>query len=161
MKIDDVAKVVVETRDMLPGSVLKCLADVEIVICEDPAHAHREILALFDDDPFEPNEFVIDAHGAKSLPLDTKGVFIGEPMSSEDGEDDDDGMALVEMPEGVIALVASNLTSPEEVHVAFLHEVAHALDYDEDEVAQLGLSAGLEEPHAGKIASNGKPVSGG
>lgn len=133
MNIDDVAKVVEAVRTTIPVHVLKCLADVEILVCADVPSAVNEIRAEFDEDPFD-----------EPMPADCKGVFVGEPMNVEE---DDDDTETIEYPNGVIALVASNLSSEEEVTIAFLHEVAHALDFDEEEVAQLGLSA-TEEPNA-------------
>lgn len=141
MNIDDVAKVVEVTRTQIAPQVLKCLVDVEILVCADVPSAVAEITAEFDEDPFEGDP----------MPADAKAVFIGEPMNVEE---DDDETEVIEYPNGVIALVASNLSTPEEVHIAFLHEVAHALDFDEEEVAQLGL-AGMEEAPNAKTAASG------
>ncbi len=129
MNIDDVAKVVEVTRTQIAPQVLKCLVDVEILVCADVASAVAEIRSEFDEDPF--------AGEGEGMPPTCKAVFVGEPMNVEE---DDDDTEIVEYPNGVIALVASNLENPEEVHIAFLHEVAHALDFDEDEVSQLGLA---------------------
>lgn len=148
MDMQQVAEVVNATLGMLPEAVRKTLVDVEFVVAPDVATAEAEIRAVFDEDPFEPGE--------TPLAADMKAMFVGEPLSHEE---DDDDTEIVELPEGVIALVASNLSTNEEVHIALLHEVGHALDFDESEVAQLGLSG--MEPHAGKVPSNGQPGAGG
>lgn len=144
MNIDDVATVVAATREQIAPQVLKCLVDVEILVCADVESAMAEIRAEFDEDPF--------AGEGEAMPPTCKAVFVGEPMNVEE---DDDDTEVVEYPNGVIALVASNLANPEEVHIAFLHEVAHALDFDEEEVAQLGLAG-----HGGTDAPDDKQATG-
>lgn len=145
MQIDDVAKVVEVSRTMMPLEVLKCLGDVEILVCADVVQAMETVRAEFDEDPFT------DEPGGV-MPADAKAMFVGEQMNVEE---EDDETEVIEYPAGVIVLVASNLTTEEEVHIAFLHEVGHALDFDEDEVRSLGLS-GMEAPDASK----GKQATG-
>lgn len=135
MQIDEVAKVVEVSRNMMPLEVLRCLGDVEILVCADVAQAVETVRAEFDDDPFK------DEPGG-TMPAEVKAVFVGEQMNVEEEDDDTE---IIEYPEGVIVLIASNLANEEEVHIAFLHEVGHALDFDEEEVRALGLS-GMEGP---------------
>jgi len=64
---------------------------------------------------------------------DARGMYFGTFETSSDDE------LEIEKPEGVIYLVADNLTDKDDARAVLLHEMAHALGLDEHEVAGLGL----------------------
>jgi predicted Zn-dependent protease with MMP-like domain len=76
--------------------------------------------------------------GPVAIPHNFRAVYIGEQL--DDGAvADDDADAAVDSIRGVIVLNASMLRSAEDVFDTLLHEIGHALGFDEDEVAILGL----------------------
>lgn len=90
-------------------------------------------------------------------PADVKAIFTGQQQQGDPDDDEDcDAGAWYDINDqgelelvavggcvparGVIALVAPNLFSEDEVHIALAHETGHALGMDEDDVAELGLA---------------------
>jgi predicted Zn-dependent protease with MMP-like domain len=127
----------------LPRQIGKQLADVEILVSSDPQTATTELSAILTTEDGQP----IDA-----IPGDCKGCFIGSPMEQDETDDEEgDEFETVELPNGVILLVASNIPNTDEAVLVLLHEIGHALGMDEDEVKELGL--GVSPSGAG--ASNG------
>jgi len=113
----------------LPKEIGKQLVDVELMVFSDVETAFVELNEILDTEDGKP----IDP-----IPADTKGVFIGEQMESED-DDEESEFETVALPNGVIALIASNISGDEEAIVIVLHELGHALGMDEEEVKALGL----------------------
>lgn len=135
MNRDELQVVAQTIIDSFPAPVMDALADVDMVFCDTVADAclemRKELKKEFD---------------ANDLPPDCKGVFIGNPIEVEDGDDTDteeDEMVLV--AEGFIVLIAANIKDSAEAALVLLHEIGHALDMDEDEVKQLGLGVGPAE----------------
>jgi len=76
--------------------------------------------------------------GPVAIPQDFRAVFIGVPLDPAAAGADD--MAEVLDPiSGVIILNAAKLVTPQDVIDTLMHEIGHALGFDEDEVAMLGL----------------------
>lgn len=122
----------------LPEEVAENLDDVELLVCDSPEHAASELELLFrDEGPDSPDT---------KVPADCKGLFIGDPMETEDGEGSEDEPDDVYLPEGVIVLCASTIKDAEEATLVLMHEMGHALGMSEDEVKSLGL--GVEEAKA-------------
>ncbi len=114
----------------VPPPVGESLDGVDILVYETVDHANDKgqgLPAEFDD-PIDP------------VPADCKGVFIGEPLEADDDSDEAD------MPEGVIALIAGNIATPEEGIVVLTHEIGHALGLDEQGVKDLGLATPAPAP---------------
>jgi len=114
----------------LPKPIAKQLEDVELLVCPDTATATAELREQMEGE---------DGKELEALPDDTKGVFIGEPMESEEDADGDGDMETVTLPSGIIVIVASNVKDADEVVLVVLHEIGHALGMDEEEVKALGL----------------------
>ncbi len=112
----------------IPSQVTDQLEDVEVLMYATPEEAQKDLDQLLEPIPGDP----------LIIPSDCKGVFIGEPMEMEESDDSEEEEAEL-LPDGVIALVASNLSTAEEVGLVLMHEMGHALGMDEDEVKQLGL----------------------
>jgi predicted Zn-dependent protease with MMP-like domain len=109
------------------------------------AQARAIVLSCLDELPSEINDslencsFVICSHpedviGA-DFPSDTKGVFDG---TVDEGFDDEDENRHA--PTGTLWIFAANLGDEADATAVVLHEIAHALGMDEDEVDALGLS---------------------
>lgn len=72
---------------------------------------------------------------AVSIPQDFRAVFLGTPVDPGADLDDEDTAG----PTGVIVLNAAMLRDEDDVLDTLLHEIGHALGYDEDEIAALEL----------------------
>lgn len=72
------------------------------------------------------------------IPSNFRAVYLGEQLDQLAAAADD-VEEVVDSIRGAIVLNASMLLSPQDVYDTLLHEIAHALGYDEDEVAMLGL----------------------
>ena len=115
----------------LPKPVRVTLEQVDVVICQDIAHATAELQHDFEE--FEP------------LPADCKGVFVGDPLETEE---DDEGETQT-LPTGVILIIAANISDEKEAALVLMHEIGHALDMSEDEVSALGLGVAQDAAPAG------------
>jgi predicted Zn-dependent protease with MMP-like domain len=73
--------------------------------------------------------------GRVAIPQNFRAVYLGTPLDPAVDDESDD----VELPKGVIVLNASMLRNEQDVLDTLLHEIGHALGYDEDEIAALGL----------------------
>ena len=76
--------------------------------------------------------------GPVTIPQDFRAVFLGTPIDP-DAAAADDVDEVIESIQGVIVLNAAKLLAPQDVFDTLLHEIGHALGYDEEEVALLGL----------------------
>lgn len=128
MNLDQLTTVANAFVSGIPSQVTDQLEDVEILMYESPELAQADLDQLLE--PVEGEPLVI--------PADCKGVFIGEPMEVEDSDDTEQEEVEL-LPDGIIALIASNLATAEEVGLVLMHEMGHALGMDEDEVKALGL----------------------
>lgn len=143
----------------LPEQVDDKLVDVEILVCETPAEGSRALIADARDAAKEEGATLSNAEIQElTLPADTKGCFIGEPLETEDAEGDDPPEVKYDA-EGTIVFCASNIADKDEAVLVFLHEVGHALGLDEDEVKELGLAAAEAKkgpaPNADSHPTNG------
>lgn len=129
MDVEQLANFVADFAGGFPREIGKQLEDVEIIVCPDVKTAHEELSEIIEVAPGDRIE---------EVPDDCKGVFIGEPMEVEDGDGEDEH-ETVTLPNGAIALIASNIKDPEEATLVLLHEIGHALGMDEEEVKALGL----------------------
>lgn len=144
MYAEQLADVITNFAQGFPREIGKQLIDVEIMVFATPELATEELGEILDTDDGKP----IDP-----IPADCKGAFIGEQMESED-EDEESELETVALPNGVIALIASNISDANEAIVILLHELGHALGMDEEEVKALGLGVSpATDPSTG--ASNG------
>lgn len=129
MQLERATAIVAKFAEGLPKEIVAQLGDVEIIVCQDPATAYAELSELITTEDGEPLD---------QIEATQKGVFVGEPMEIEDN--DGEGEHVIEtLPNGVIAVIASNIENDEEVVTVFLHEIGHALGLDEEGVAELGL----------------------
>lgn len=99
-------------------------------------------------------------HPPPRVPSDVKAIFVGRQQvgGPDDADDDDDDTDAGEhydvgdggeielvavgggaLAEGVIYLVAGNLTDPGDLETALYHEISHALGTDEAGAEELGL----------------------
>jgi hypothetical protein len=101
------------------------------------AVADLEIYTARDRDDLEVLRAAVRAAGQTRvmIPRNFRAVFLGTPLDPAA----DDEAADVERPQGVLVLNASMLRSTQDVLDTLLHEFGHALGYDEDEIAALGL----------------------
>jgi len=129
MKLEELTEVVARFAGGLPKPIGMQLRGVDVILCETPDKATAELQEIVEGD---------DGGAMEPIAADCKGVFIGEPLEREDSDDTEE-METIALPEGVIAMVASNIQSPEEGVLVLLHEIGHALGMDEEEVKQLGL----------------------
>ncbi len=127
MQVDQLAEIANRFVSNIPVEVTNELRDVDLLICENPEHARKEIA-----------DEIIDPDPDQSIAEDCKGMFVGDPMEVEESEESEENEIVV-LPEGVIVLVASNISTPEEAGLVLMHEMGHALGLDEEEVKQLGL----------------------
>jgi len=108
---------------MFPDDVAAMVGDITVHVARDRADLPVIKAALK------------DAGVARAeIPQDFRGMYLGEYLEA-DGDDADD----VEPLQGVMLLNASKLATFDDLLFTVLHEVGHALGYDEDEVAALGL----------------------
>jgi predicted Zn-dependent protease with MMP-like domain len=114
----------------LPREIGKQLEDVELIVCETPEIATQELNELLDTED--------DAPAVEAIPVDCKGIFVGEPLERED-DDEESEHETVSLPNGVIAIIACNIKDGDEAVLVCLHEIGHALGMDEEEVKALGL----------------------
>lgn len=76
--------------------------------------------------------------GPVAIPQDFRAVFIGQPLDPA-AAGADDMSEVLDPISGVIVLNAAKLLTPQDVIDTLMHEIGHALGFDEDEVAMLGL----------------------
>jgi len=76
--------------------------------------------------------------GPVAIPQDFRAVFIGLPLDPA-AAGADDMSEVLDPISGVIVLNAAKLLTPQDVIDTLMHEIGHALGFDEDEVAMLGL----------------------
>lgn len=131
MNLNDLETAVKETMNGLPQPIVDALIDVELMICENPEEAQKELKAELGD------EF------KEEVTADCKGMFVGAPTEIEENDDSEEE-EIVYYPEGFVVLCASNIESPAEGTVVLMHEIGHALGMSEEEVAQLGLGVQKE-----------------
>lgn len=130
MEIGRLTEVVSKGMSELPKPLRVTLESVEVLICKDIKQATEELRQDFEE--FDP------------LPADCKGVYVGDPLETED---EDDGSEVQTLPDGVIILVADNIIDEKEAAIVLMHEIGHALDMTEEEVGALGLGV---EPTSAK-----------
>lgn len=110
----------------MPDSLRAALGEVAFITAAKPRdRVVRKYVARF---------------GLRGLDLhdDARGLFVGIGMELPYDEDEDD-VADIQPPAGIVFLFADNLSDEEEVETVLCHEVGHALGMDEDEVEALGL----------------------
>ena len=138
MDFNQVISIAKKFADDMPEQIVDRLADVEILVCEDTEKARvrlNEILAEEDGEQLKEGE----------IPLDCKGVFIGDPAEVEESDESEEEEMEYD-PSGWIVLCVNNIANPEECAIVLMHEFAHALGMDEDEVRRLGLAGPLSTP---------------
>jgi Zn-dependent protease with chaperone function len=126
MQIREVNRVVDETVAAMPHPIRAALGEVAFVTAEGPRD--RLVLRL------------VSRLGLPELEVhsDARGLFVGLPPELPYEEDEDD-VADIQPPAGIVFLFAGNLADRSEVEIVLCHEVGHALGMDEDEVEALGL----------------------
>jgi hypothetical protein len=108
---------------------------VDIEECRAAAREAREALPEHVREVLARVEFEI----TDDPTVEWKGCFTGWPgLADDDPEVEDEGDDPC-LPEGRILLAAANLADAAEVRAILLHEIAHALGFDETETALLGL----------------------
>jgi predicted Zn-dependent protease with MMP-like domain len=113
-----------EILGLLPANIADAVGDLAIFVARD-----RDDLEVL-------RAAVKEARQASVvIPRNFRGIYLGVPL---DPATDDEAIE-VEPPTGAIVLNAAMLTSVQDVMDTLLHEVGHALGYDEDEIAALGL----------------------
>ncbi len=127
---------------MTVGEVDACVTDFSLTAPEALIAAVQNVtvyVARDRDDADVLKAAVREAgRGPVAIPRNFRAVFIGDQLD-EDAAANDDADAVIESIQGVIVLNAAMLRSPQDVIDTLLHEIGHALGYDEDEVAILGL----------------------
>lgn len=108
----------------LPAAMVNACGDITIHVARD-----RGDLAVLKAAVKESGQ------GAVAIPRNFRAVYLGTPLDPA-GDDED---LEVDGPTGTIVLNAAMLGDPEDVLYTLLHEMGHALGYDEDEIAALGL----------------------
>lgn len=138
----------------LPEQVTECLEDVDVILAETPAEATKELLADQRKAAAENKETLsVEETREMTLPDDTKGVFIGDPLErSEDVDPDTEESEILYDAEGYLVMCASNIADKDECLLVFLHELGHALGLDEAEVKELGLA--VAQAKEGKLDAN-------
>ena len=109
------------------------------MLVEQARDAAARILAELPQEVHDALEHVqvrVVAWTPPGMRSDAQAVFIGR---QQEGDPDDDEEEDVVRAKGEILVIASNLSSDEEVEQAVLHEIGHALGLDEFGVAELGL----------------------
>jgi predicted Zn-dependent protease with MMP-like domain len=142
MQLEALVEIAARYKDELPDPLPGDLRDVEIMVAPTVAAARDACAKLFE---INTPEEIANLHN--DIPLTLKGCFIGDPMEREAHSNEDDGEEeLVTLPEGVILLVAENLTDEVEAAQTLLHETGHALGLDEAGVEALGLGVPGKAP---------------
>ena len=140
MEAKAVSDIVKAFAEGLPEQIQDRLQSVSIFVFQNIEDATEEMEKHFNDDGDDDDVLIPD---------DTKGVFLGSPAEEEESEETEEDVIEVD-PEGFIVLIADNLSTPEEAAVVLMHEYAHAMGMDEEEVKQAGLgvdeSKGDEQP---------------
>jgi predicted Zn-dependent protease with MMP-like domain len=109
---------------LLPAALIESVGDITIHVA-----ASRSDLAVLRAAVKESGQEAV------AIPQDFRAVFLGTPVDpGADLEDEE-----TEGPTGVIILNAAMLRDTQDVLDTLLHEFGHALGFDEDEVAALGL----------------------
>ncbi len=123
MTVAEVTAFVDDAIDALPAELADLVGDITLHVARD-----RQDL--------ETIKAAIRDAGVKSvrIPQDFRALYLGEHLDQVDDEAED-----VDPLEGVMLLNASMLRTGEDVLFTVLHELGHALGYDEDEIAALGL----------------------
>ena len=119
MTIAEVEILVDAVVGQLPAEAIDALAEVTIHVARD-----RQDLEVLSAAVLEAGK------GAVAIPDNFRALFLGDAID----DDDDESQAS-----GVIVLNAAKLLTAEDVSLTLLHEVGHALGFDEYEVAALGL----------------------
>lgn len=122
MTVEQVELAISEALDALPADVTASIEDIGIFVAESRADTQTLREAVTES-----------GQQAVTIPQNFRAVFIGEPMVA-DAEDEDP-----ELASGVILFNAAMLRDEADVVFTLMHEIGHALGYDEDEVAALGL----------------------
>lgn len=113
-----------ELAQHLPAELVEAMGEITIHVARDRYDV--EVLDAAMDEA---------GQGPVEIPEDFRALYIGTPIDpAADPEAED-----VEPPAGVIILNAAMLETADDVTHTLLHELGHALGYDEDEVAALGL----------------------
>lgn len=119
----------------LPAELVEACGDITIHVA-----AHRGDLAVLRAAVTESGQ------AAVAIPQDFRAVFLGSPLDPaidwDDPANDYRGAADSDEgagPSGVIVLNAALMRDAEDVLYTLLHELGHALGYDEDEITALGL----------------------
>lgn len=150
MNHEQCAVLVAKFVEGLPREIGKQLGAVELLVCADPETATKELREIMEGE---------NGQELEALPGDCKGVFIGEPLEREEDGDGEGDMETVTLPEGVIAVVASNVKDVDEAVLVVMHEIGHALGMDEDEVKALGLGVSPSPPTG--APTNDSPTGAG
>lgn len=119
MTVAEVEVLVDALVEQLPEAAVEALAEVSIHVARD-----RQDLEVLRAAIREAGA------GRVAIPQDFRGMFLGQAIDDEDEEDE---------AAGVIVLNAAKLLTAEDVSATLLHEVGHALGFNEYEVAALGL----------------------
>jgi predicted Zn-dependent protease with MMP-like domain len=119
MTVSEVESLVDEIVQQLPAAALSALAEVTIHVARDRGDGEVLCAAVREA-----------GKGAVAIPEDFRALFLGDAIE-DDAEDAE--------ASGVIVLNAAKLITAEDVSLTLLHEVGHALGFDEYEVAALGL----------------------
>lgn len=127
MTVEEVDAVVHGFALAAPAELMAAIANVTVHVARD-----RQDLAVLRAAVREAGQ------GPIAIPQNFRAVFIGEQLDQVAAASDD-VEAAVESIKGVIVLNAAKLLTPQDVYDTLLHEIGHALGYDEDEVAALGL----------------------
>ena len=108
----------------LPAEIVSACGDITIHVARD-----RGDLAELKEAVKESGQERV------AIPRNFRAVYLGTPLAEAADDEDDE----VDGPTGTIVLNAAMLRDPEDVLYTLLHEMGHALGYDEDEIAALGL----------------------
>lgn len=145
MKLEDLQTFVNEFVSGIPDKISDTLEDVEVMLVESPEDATAELLEeITVDEGGRARPITAEDQKLATVPADTKGLFIGDPMEREESEEDAEEETIID-PSGVIVLIANNLASKDEVVLVLMHEIGHALGLDEAEVKALGLAVSQQK----------------
>lgn len=116
--------IVAQTMKLLPESVRSTLVGVEIKVLR---------------------------RAPKGWAAEDRASFQGWP-ATDDREAEDEGEDP-ELPDGVLTLAADRFNLDDDVQTTLVHELAHALGFDETDVSLMGLSdKGVADAVAGSTA---------
>lgn len=123
MTVAEVTAAVDDAIEALPSDLRDLVGDITLHVARD----RRDLDTI---------KAAIRDAGVKSVvvPQDFRALYLGEHLDTVDDEAEE-----VDPLEGVMLLNASMLRTQEDVLFTVLHELGHALGYDEDEIAALGL----------------------